>query len=566
MKKLSMKPIIYTILILIAITTFTCIESKSKYIKEDGSAIKYSVYIKKMSGTPLNSLPHGKLASSTYEDMKFFYSFNRSGNMLTTDTSETYEIIPKSTCAITSITAANAIIYGNLVTFNSIGNETITVYLNCNVEANTVGDYINVSLNVNNYFNNSLPKFLYTNGINNVSVSDYNLAHPKPEITDFYSDDYKTYIMKTTRDNKLEGLTTWLSLLANEYPVITYDNIYNYIDFISNETDITDSNISLLNNYEGLTSEIDSEGNYVFNVDDRFISIVKSHSEKISKKLYFYEGNYNIDELFLFYIDYFGIYTEGSLEYTTISDYMTINEADDETILDLANRLKLGMTYNNETKMLDGVEYLYNHIIYDIPIFEYDKTKAPGRKLATFTNKLNNVTILTGSDLLSQISSQTNNDRLIELLSITDPSTMFDGYVYYESSVDGIDALVHVYSNDTTYVYMEVIIVDSNILTYEYSNVDITSIKSDLEYISTTFYDEDLSLLDVDPEVVNNYKTLENGTYNLNIGTITITGDRIVIITLGDRDVTQNNSIEESLELEEINNNEEISIQEGQNE
>lgn len=557
MRKLYIKPIIYTLLILIAITTFTCDVSKSKYIKEDGEAIKYSVYIKKMSGTPLNSMPHGILGSSTYETVNFYYTFNRSGNMVSTDFSETYEIVPKNTCSITSVTIDNVPVgNSNIVTFSNPGNEVIAVYLSCNVDASLVGNNINIYMNVNNYFNNVEPKFLYTNGINNINLDEYYVSHPKPEVTDFYSNDYKTYKMTGTRENKLDGLKTWFGLFAAEYPVITYDNIYNYIDFIQNEDDITEDNISLLNNYEGLSAEIDTDGNYVFTVDDRFTSLVMTHKDRISTKFYFFDGNYDIDELFLYYIDYYDIYPEGSTEYTEIVDYLNETEVDDETILDLVSRLGLAMIYDSEKRSLDGVEDFYNYIAHIIPVYAYDKTKPMGFKYLYLKKDLNNITVLTGTDLFNQIVDTTNT-KISNLFAITDVAIMFDSYIYLESTIDGKNAILHIYSNDETSTYVEITFVDSNTLTYDYGVIDNDSIKSDLSYISTTLYSEELSLLDTDPTIVENYNSLENGTYNLNIGTVTISNNKAVIITLKDRNITQSGLVLEEQNIES-NNNEEV--------
>ena len=155
MNKKSIKILIFTILIIFSIVTSSYNTSHSKYIKEDNEALKYKVSFKNMRGPLLISNRYGVLNSSTYEYVRFYFTFTRSENMISTDTKDTYEIIPRSNCNITKITADNAIIDGNTVSFDAIGDESVRVDLKCNVEKIIKNDGLNISMSVYEYFNES---------------------------------------------------------------------------------------------------------------------------------------------------------------------------------------------------------------------------------------------------------------------------------------------------------------------------------------------------------------------------------------------------------------------------
>ena len=331
--------------------------------------------------------------------------------------------------------------------------------------------------------------------------------------------------MPSERDNKYGGFNMWLSMLANEYSVVTYDEIYNYIINTFNDKFIDETNIGIINSIEGMTATIDVDGNYVFTVDNRFTSLVKTYHDVITYKLYFFETGYDINELFFYYIDEYNIYEKDSEQYLAVKNYLNDNLQDGEDIISLSNRLNIGMNYNSETSCLNGVKNIYNYIM---PIeLKYEKNKIAPRKYATLKTNLTN-TILNETELSTMIVD-TNNTKIFDLLNITDVNTMFDSYIYLKADKT---ILLHIYSNDTEYTYIEISFIEEMPIIMLYSIIDVEQIKSDLDYISTTIYSESLSLIDDDPDIITKYETLEEGTYNLNIGQIIVSDNKKIELNL----------------------------------
>ena len=549
MNKKCLETLTFTILLIFSIVTISYNTSHSKYIKEDNEALKYSVSFKNMRGDSLISNNYGVLSSSTYEYVKFYFTFSRSENMLNNDTKDTYEIVPRSNCSITKITADNATIDGNYVSFNSVGDETIRVDLKCNVERIIKNDKLNISMTVYENFNDSDKKYLYTDGTVTIPSSTYYTDYPKPASTDIISDDYKTFIMPSDRKNKIGGFNTWLSLFANEYSVVTYDEIYTYITNVFTDKFIDETNIGIINSIEGISATIDGEGNYVFTIDNRFTSLVKTYHDVIIYKLYFFESGYDINELFFYYIDKYNIYEKDSEQYLAVVNYINDNLQEGEDIISLSNRLNIGLNYDSETSCLNGVKNIYNYIM---PIkLKYKKSNIAPRKFATLKTNLN-ATILSGTELIEKIDD--SNTKIFDLLNIIDVNTMFDSYIYLKADKT---ILLHIYSNDTEYTYVDISFIEEMPIIMLYSVVDTAQIKSDLDYISTTIYNESLTLIDDDAEIITKYETLEEGTYNLNIGQIIVSNNKKIELNLKDltdieieeqQDLINNEIVEEQQE------------------
>lgn len=513
------KKIINTLLIICAVFSMNYASSNARYIKEDVNTLQYSIKFNQMTGLPLISdqYKHGLLTSSNYETLNYFYTFNRSGNMLTTDTSDTYEIILSNNCYITSIYADNATITNNLITYNQLGNELVTVNFKCSVERIKNGDYLTFGMEVKEYFNNDTTmKFNYTDGANSIPILDYYINYPKPAIGDTYTNNYKTYIMPADRENKIGGLRTWLSLFAGTTSDTTFDAIMSYVKDVFNEDTLDSTNINILNNVRGLKALVDADGNFVFNIDDTFISRVKSTSSSAINMFYLLDGEYDKDVLFLDLLDQFNLYPKDSTEYNAIKTYLEENEQEGENVIDIAKRTNIGLTYNENDKTITVSNKLYFNIMHQIPLLKYTKTWNFGQKSVRLLIDLDN-SVLSESPLKDKIMDVDNNN-VHDLFSITDPTVMFDRYMYIE---DAETILLHVYSNDEEYTYVEIIFITDNELNMAYNSKEY--ILEDLKFISTNKYNEELVLLDTDSSVIDSFNTLSSGVYNLNIGVLTIT-------------------------------------------
>lgn len=521
MKK-SIKVFTFIFVFLFAICTSSFNFSNAKYIKELDIALRYQVTFKPMTG---NYISHYEITSSNYEYLYYIYTFKRSGNMQTNDSYDAYLIKPKAGCSIVSINTNNASISNDktIVKFEDIGDESIKVQLKCKVSdiiyQNTQDNDVNlrVGLQVYEYFNDDGYKFKYLDGIN--QINNYYQNHHNFESTDTLSEDKKGFTMTSSRKNKAGGLRTWLTEFSSYYEVISYDEIKNYIDF--NYSDINAENISKLDEVEGITAEIIGD-TYKFTIDNNFISLVKTHKYHDIKRYYFYDES-DANNLLLYYLNKYELYSQQQIQ--VISDYLT------DDIITLAKNYNIGLKYSDEEKYLTGVENLYNFITRTIPTYNYDISKPAIRKVIALYNSLK-VTSLYETDLLDMLVKLDENgnlvyynDRLFEILSIT--SGNFDRYMYFKGSSDSI--LVHIYSNETTIdsqnkqqVCIDISYILSSPIDMNYVNFDVALIKSDLDYISNSILGESLILLDNEQNIINNYETLENGEYHLNIGNIIV--------------------------------------------
>lgn len=528
MKK-SIKVFSFMFVFLFAICTSSFSFSNAKYIKELDIALQYQVTFKPMTGNYISSY---ETTSSTYEYLYYIYTFKRSGNMQTDDSYDAYLMKPKSGCNITSISANNAIISSDktIIRFEDIGDETVKVQLKCKVSdiiyQNTDDDVnLRVQLQVYEYFEDDGYKFKYLDKVN--QINNYYQNHHSLESSDTLSDDKKQFTMTSNRNNKIGGLRTWLTEFSNYYEVISYDEIRNYIDF--NYSDINAENISKLNDVEGITAEIIGD-TYKFTIDNNFISLVKTHKYHDIKQYYFYD-DCDANYLLLYYINKYELYDQQQIQ--VISDYLT------DDIITLSKNYNIGLNYNDEEMYLTGVENLYNFITRTIPTYNYDISKSAIRKIIALYNSLK-VTSLYETDLLDMLVELDENgnliyynDRLFEILSIT--SGNIDRYMYFKGLSDSI--LVHIYSNESTIdslnkqeVRIDISYILSSPIYMNYTNFDVELVKSDLNYISNNILGEALILLDSEQTIIDNYETLENGIYHLNIGNITVLDGNIELV------------------------------------
>lgn len=477
--KKSIKVMAFTLLLLSGVCFLSFPSTFAKYIKlrdvDTNPALTYSVSFKSVTGEVSNA----RLQTSTDTNLNYYYEFSRQNSMLTSDTKDTYEINLNDGCSIESILVNNRpsnLLQGNLIHFTSPGTETIRVNISCTVEKiktsscpiTNATECLASNMTVKEYFNDDTEKiYEYGKGSFEISFQEYQELFGK-DPTDIYSDDFRTYTMDKNREDKTGGINTWLAYVSAYYGYSEEDAevLTNYIvsSFTEvNKTSLTDDNILLINNIDGITAKENADGNYEFFLEDYFTSYAKTYKERNYRQYYFHNidgtdiSKENVDNLFLYYMDKYSdeseyLYDKDSEEYAFIKNYLISEERAGETVLDLAQRLKIGLTYNLDEKYLTISDKFYDDIRGVISTITIPKNYTFNRRFTSLTNSLKD-TILS-QNLVDQIKNTDPDSKVVEILRNTSTSYMFDEYV---SFVDGGNSIVvHVYSNDTSSIYVEI--------------------------------------------------------------------------------------------------------------
>lgn len=468
-----------TLLLLSGVCFLSFPTTFAKYIKlrdvDSNPALTYTVNFKSMIG----KVDIARLQTSTDIKLKYYHEFNRRDSMLESDTKDSYEISLSDGCSIDSILIndkSSNLVQDNKIHFTKPGTEKVRVNISCTVDkiktttcpTTSATECLVSNMTVKEYFNDDAEKvYEYGKGSFEISSQEYQELFGK-DSSDIYSEDYRTYTMNKNRENKTGGINTWLHYVSAYYGYTEEDTVLlvNYIiaSFSKvNNTSMTDNNLLLINNIDGISAEKDADGNYKFFLEDYFTSYAKTYKKRTYRQYYFHKidgtvaDKGEVDNLFLYYIDKYSdesqyLYDKDSVEYQFIKDYLAREEKTGETVLDLAQRLKIGLTYDSNEKYLIISDRFYSNIREIISTIKLDKGDSYRLKLTTLSQNLSQ-TILS-EKLISQITATNPDSKVVEKLRITDVNQMFDEYVTFTDGENNIK--VHIYSNDTESTCIEI--------------------------------------------------------------------------------------------------------------
>lgn len=173
--KTRIKLILYTLLVICLLASFTYTPSDAKYYKEEENALLYKAKFNQMGGYYIDDTSSGMGVQddSTATNIHYKFNFVRSSSMKENEVDTYSLILPDSSCYSTFFDG-NANIDASSISFNTLigmGN-SIIVNLTCPVDKVIKGDAINLSINVKQQFTNER-EYEYATGLFSVNTDKY---------------------------------------------------------------------------------------------------------------------------------------------------------------------------------------------------------------------------------------------------------------------------------------------------------------------------------------------------------------------------------------------------------
>lgn len=523
--KKTNKVLCITLLIFSAFTFATYQTSQSKYIKDEDSLF-YSLRLENLYIGENRSL--ALTSGNNYKKVNFKVSFNRSKQMVDSDTMDTYTFsVKQSSCNITKVVSKGTTkITGNSakISYSSKGEEKIDVIYSCNVEdivKNISGEeYLYTSFEVSEVFSPENKKFLYTDGESVMSLSDYYERYPIPTAT--ISDDLKTLTLPVDQGDKYLEIENWINLFATTYATEYASDLTKYFKTVyASEADV----INLSKSLRGLTiSKGGDEFNneiYIYTLDDNFAGYARTEVKSPVNNYMMYFSNPDLskseaEEIFNYYLDRY-LYSKTSKEYNDIQTYLNKVGGIGTIILDPTKKIA-GISYYPEKQQIiidENILIIVDSVLNKKIKIEYDTSNALKMFIA-----------LSGSlstaypDMNSNIITAIQNDMKV-FNSVTQTNKAFSDYFYYTSGSDYV--LLRIYSNgsECNYAILEEIKSGNDI------ELEFLKTRTDLfNYIKTTLGYIDTSLGTLYANQFTEDMLLASGTY----GIFTITVSDIINI------------------------------------
>ncbi len=297
-------------IVVLSVINLSCFSlSQAKYISEKEYALNY-----KGDFYDLNTqkFPGGiTLINKAYEEITVRFSFDRN-KVSRKGEVDTYTINIPDGCSIKDINEVNASVKGkinkNTITYNDIGNATVTVDVVCSVphimdssEENIIIDPISITEHVGS----DRESFTYINGKYSITTSEY--------FQDLFTPSKELKVSKTA----LSIYEQLKYLLEKSYfPEFVEKNQSDYImvenaiyEYISIFKDATSSNISE-KSLKGLTVDTTSDSEYyIFKIENNFNGYALTFSNTVNSALnnmYFSTDidSVQIKTIFKEYLDY----------------------------------------------------------------------------------------------------------------------------------------------------------------------------------------------------------------------------------------------------------------------
>lgn len=173
--KTRIKLILYTLLVICLLASFTYTPSDAKYYKEEENALLYKAKFNQMGGYYIDDTSSGMGVQddSTATNIHYKFNFVRSSSMKENEV-DTYTLtLPSSNC-VSTFFDGTANIDASSISFNTLtgmGN-SIIVNLTCPVNDVISNDNINLSINVKQQFTNER-EYEYATGLFSVNTDKY---------------------------------------------------------------------------------------------------------------------------------------------------------------------------------------------------------------------------------------------------------------------------------------------------------------------------------------------------------------------------------------------------------
>ncbi len=173
--KTRIKLILYTLLVICILASFTYTPSDAKYYKEEENALLYKAKFNQMGGYYIDDTSNGMGVQddSTATNIHYKFNFVRSSSMKE-DEVDTYSLILPDPSCYSTFFDGNTNIDASSISFNTLtgmGN-SIIVNLTCPVDKVIKGDTINLSINVKQQFTNER-EYEYATGLFSVNTDKY---------------------------------------------------------------------------------------------------------------------------------------------------------------------------------------------------------------------------------------------------------------------------------------------------------------------------------------------------------------------------------------------------------
>jgi len=476
----SVKILLYAILLVFTIITYSNTTSNAKYCKK--GTLSYGVNYKKMTadlGSVKRSIP-----SETSENFKYKFSFDRSGNSKDGEKDQyAFEISNKNlSCSITSISDNEGNISDNTsnITYNTVGTEKITVDVSCDVPNDVdVAEYLDFEVKViENIYYTDTDKLTYNYLTESYSTNAGDYYERTASIEGIDPDNVKIYYMDKSKTDKLTYLLKWLQTYSEREDVeVGYKATYNGIESYINSYNLSDANINESMNVSGIKVE-SLDNKYKFTITDNFDNYVSTYanSNNSPKEFYFYEKNDSNNSLLFEYLEKYYKPLVSSSEYNQVFDYMT-SSLNGINIIDWVTAgNRLGITYT-ANKYISVPNNIYELLTTTFKEFSFDSTPT----INSIRTKLRSDKTIPTKMITQIVGTSTAPGYIVNCVNGTD----YDNYSYY--IVGSVKALVHIYYDSVSGKHiMDVNFVeqDSFTLTYDSNVTDIDSlIENDINSI-----------------------------------------------------------------------------------
>lgn len=472
----SIKILIFTILLVCTIATYSNTTSNAKYCKK--VTLNYGVNYKKMTAD-LDAVKRS-IPSETSKNFKYKFTFDRSGNSKDGEKDQyAFEISNNNlACSITSISDNLGNVSDNVsnITYDQVGTEKITVDVSCDVPSDVdPTEYLDFEVNVvENIYYTDTDKLTYNYLTETYSTNAGDYYEKTSFLEGIDPDNPKVYYMDKTKTDKITYLLKWLQAYSeSKNAKATYSDMVEYI----NSYNLDDSTINESMNVSGIKVE-SVDNKYKFTITDNFDNYASTYTYRNSSdaRFYFYEKNDSNNDLFFEYLEKYYKPLVSESEYNTVLNYMT-NSLNGKNIIDWVTAgNRLGMTYSSKHIyiIIPNFKKLYTTLMTTVNEFSFD----PDNVVDSIFNEL----MYIGSvpdDIIDSIAS--NSSYIVNCIN----GTNYDNYSYY--IYGSAKALVHVYyDSDTSKHMMNVTFIEGNsfTLTYDSNVTDInTLIENDVNSI-----------------------------------------------------------------------------------